>query len=57
MFQTEFVDEIKTQFDIQLLFLENCVVYEIMCKNMVHPNTKHVTSISVICAWLCMLDN
>jgi hypothetical protein len=43
MFQTNVVEEIKTQFRVPHFFFENRAIYEIMRKNMVEPITTQNT--------------
>jgi hypothetical protein len=45
MFQTEFVEKIKTHIlcSVTFFFLENRAVYEIMWKNIVEPDRPQVT--------------
>jgi hypothetical protein len=50
MFQTKFVEKIKT-FYIQYMFSpKNHAVYEIMWKYMVQPNGSHITMYYGACA-------
>jgi hypothetical protein len=43
MFQTKFVEKIKTHFMFNNLFSESRAVYEIMWKNMVQPDRRQIT--------------
>ena len=43
MFQTDFVENIKTHFLCPVTFSENRAVYEIMWKNIVEPNRPQMT--------------
>jgi hypothetical protein len=43
MFQTEFVETIKTQCYVKKLFSENCAVYKIMWKNMLPGDKSQMT--------------
>jgi hypothetical protein len=45
MFQTKFVEKIKTRLIFSNFFPENCALYEIMCKNMVQPDWSHYSII------------
>jgi hypothetical protein len=43
MFQTRFVEKIKTHILCSITFFENRAVYEIMWKNMVEPDRPQMT--------------
>jgi hypothetical protein len=43
MFQTKFLEKIKTQILCSKTFSENRAVYEIMGKNVVQPDRPHMT--------------
>jgi len=43
MFQTEFIEEIKTRILCTVKFSENCAPYEIMWKNMAEPHKPQTT--------------
>jgi hypothetical protein len=43
MFQTKFVEKIKTHFFVQYIFYENRAIYEAMWKNMAQPDKSQMT--------------
>ena len=53
MFQIRAVEKIKTHFMSRIFFSENCVVYEIIRKNMVQPDRplKTIQRMRVAC-WI-----
>jgi hypothetical protein len=44
MFQTKFVEKIKTHFILNNVFPEICAIYEVMSKNFVEPEGPQMTS-------------
>jgi hypothetical protein len=54
MFQTKFVEKIKTHFlySVTFFFFENCFVYEIMWKNAVEPEWQMTRWRMRIACWI-----
>jgi hypothetical protein len=52
MFQTKFVEKIKTNFFVQQMFFENFAVYEICGKNLNQKVTTIITGHGNICSYL-----
>jgi hypothetical protein len=48
MFQTNFVEKIKTHIYVKLLFFLNCAIYEIMLKNVVELGRPQMTLCDVV---------